>query len=82
MERIYASNSELLIFWGKNDNHVPSNDRMNIHKKLLDTSIKFSWHEFNAQHAFMRDEGDRYDAEVAAICYQLSIGMFNRTLLD
>jgi len=58
------------------------NDRMNIHKKLLDTSIKFSWHEFNAQHAFMRDEGDRYDAEVAAICYQLSIGMFNRTLLD
>ena len=46
---------------------------MNIHKKLLDTSIKFSWHEFNAQHAFMRDEGDRYDAELAAICYQLSI---------
>lgn len=82
MERLDDIKGELLMIWGKQDNHVPTNDRMNIHKKLLDTSIKFSWHEFNAQHAFMRDEGDRYDAEVAAICYQLSIGMFNRILLD
>ena len=36
----------------------------------------------NSSIRITRDEGDRYDAEVAAICYQLSIGMFNRTLLD
>ena len=55
-------------------------NRTNIHQQLLDTSIKFSWHEFNAQHAFMRDEGERYDAELAAICYQLTFSLFNRTL--
>jgi carboxymethylenebutenolidase len=68
------------MIWGKQDNHVPTDARNQIHQQLLSTSIKFSWHEFNAQHAFMRDEGDRYDAELAAICYQLSLRMFARTL--
>ena len=65
---------------GEQDNHVPTESRTLIHHQLLDTSIKFSWHEFNAQHAFMRDEGERYDAELAALCYQLCISLFNRTL--
>ena len=51
-----------------------------IHQKLLETDIIFSWHEFNGQHAFMRDEGDRYDPELAMLCYQLCFRMFSRTL--
>jgi carboxymethylenebutenolidase len=80
MERLSDIQGELLMIWGKQDNHVPTENRTNIHQQLLDTSIKFSWHEFNAQHAFMRDEGERYDAELAAICYQLTFSLFNRTL--
>ena len=68
------------MIWGKQDNHVPADARNQIHQQLLSTGIQFSWHEFNAQHAFMRDEGDRYDAELATICYQLSLRMFARTL--
>ena len=55
---------------------------MEIHRKLLETNIVFSWHEFNGQHAFMRDEGERYDAELAVLGYQISLRMFSRTLFN
>jgi carboxymethylenebutenolidase len=82
MEKLSNIKGELLMIWGKHDTHIPSSARMEIHQKLLDTDILFSWHEFNGQHAFMRDEGARYDAELATLGYQLSLRMFSRTLFS
>ena len=42
--------------------------------------MNFTWHEFNGQHAFMRDEGPRYDPELATICYTLVVDLFKRKL--
>ena len=42
--------------------------------------LHFTWHEFNGQHAFLRDEGPRYDPELALQCYQAVIGLFRRKL--
>ena len=80
MDRLSDIKGELLMIWGKKDNHIPIEARIEIHQKLLATDIIFSWHEFNGQHAFMRDEGERYDPELAAICYQMCFRMFSRTL--
>ncbi|WP_286269404.1 dienelactone hydrolase family protein [Thalassotalea hakodatensis] len=71
---------ELMMIWGKQDPHVPDEGRMKIHKKLLNSANTFTWHEFNAQHAFMRDEGDRYDPALALRVYGMSVEFFNRTL--
>src|SRR6516162_2658230 len=30
-----------------------------------ETGVFYQWHEFNAQHAFLRDEGPRYDPALA-----------------
>ena len=40
------------------------------------------WHEFNAAHAFLRDEGPRYDPAAAAarIGYDMALELFQRTL--
>ena len=81
MDRLLDIKGELLMIWGKQDTHIPTDARNQIHQKLMETNILFSWHEFNAQHAFMRDEGERYDPELAMLCYQLSFRMFSRTLL-
>ena len=35
MERLNDIKGELLMIWGKQDNHVPTEDRMDIHKKLF-----------------------------------------------
>lgn len=72
--------AELMMIWGKQDPHVPLEGRQLIHQNLLDTDVVFSWHEFNAVHAFMRDEGERYDPEIALRVYAMSVAFFNRLL--
>lgn len=71
---------ELQLIWGKQDPHIPAEGRALVYKTLSETSVRFSWHEFNGQHAFMRDEGERYDAELQLLGYQMAIGFFRRCL--
>ena len=81
MERLSDISGELLMIWGRQDNHVPTAGRAEIHKKLTEANLKFTWHEFNSQHAFMRDEDvGRYDAQTAMLGYQLALNLFGRTL--
>ncbi|WP_017444803.1 dienelactone hydrolase family protein [Gayadomonas joobiniege] len=72
---------ELLMIWGKQDPHVPDEGRALIQQTLQTQGVHFSWHEFNAAHAFMRDEGlDRYDPELALQVYAMSVDLFRRQL--
>ncbi|MDO3386490.1 dienelactone hydrolase family protein [Gilvimarinus sp. SDUM040013] len=73
-------NGELLMVWGRQDPHVPDANRADINQALRDSGCLFSWHEVNGQHAFMRDEGVRYDPELALNCYRLSVDLFRRAL--
>lgn len=71
---------ELLMIWGRQDPHVPNEPRATINQALRNADCQFSWVEVNGQHAFMRDEGDRYDPELALQCYQMAVNLFRRTL--
>mmetsp|Transcript_24317 Transcript_24317/g.40730 ORF Transcript_24317/g.40730 Transcript_24317/m.40730 type:complete len:362 (+) Transcript_24317:110-1195(+) len=75
-----AKGTELLMIFGRQDPHIDVWGRKRIRNALADSNVHFSWHEFNGQHAFMRDEGYRYDAELALQCYQMAINLFRRTL--
>lgn len=80
MERLADIKGELLMIWGKQDNHIPTAGRVQVYQQLTDANLSFTWHEFNGQHAFMRDEGERYDPQLAATGYQLALQLFGRTL--
>ncbi len=80
MQRLADIQGELMMIWGKQDNHIPEAGRMLVQQKLAATKLNYTWHEFNAQHAFMRDEDPRYDAELATVGYQMTLQMFARTL--
>jgi carboxymethylenebutenolidase len=69
---------ELLLVWGKQDPHILAEGRAKIYARLTETGRRFTWHEFNAQHAFLRDEGPRYDAELALISYRMVLDLFGR----
>jgi carboxymethylenebutenolidase len=71
---------ELLMIWGRQDPHVPAEGRARIHARLAEAGVEFTWHEFNGQHAFVRDEGPRYDPALALTCYRLAIDLFKRKL--
>ena len=81
MERLADIKGELQMIWGKQDPHIPAAGRGEVYRKLSETEgLVFSWHEFNGQHAFMRDEGERYDPQLAMTGYQLALQLFGRTL--
>lgn len=80
MERLADIKGELQMIWGKQDNHIPTAGRALVYQKLTEANLTFTWHEFNGQHAFMRDEGERYDPELQFLGYQLALSMFTRTL--
>lgn len=80
LDRIGEIKAELLMIWGRQDPHIPREGRQLIYNALCDANANFTWHEFNGQHAFMRDEGNRYDPELARICYGLVLDLFHRRL--
>lgn len=65
LARIPDIKGELMMIWGRQDPHVPGEGRAKIYTALTATGTTFTWHEFNGAHAFLRDEGLRYDAELA-----------------
>jgi carboxymethylenebutenolidase len=69
---------ELLMVWGRQDPHIPDEGRARIAARLVETKRTFTWHEFNAAHAFMRDEGPRYDPALAMLGYRMAIDLFAR----
>lgn len=80
LARVSEIKGELLMIWGRQDPHIPREGRALIYQTLSDAAVWFQWHEFNAAHAFMRDEGPRYDPAAARICYGLAIELFHRRL--
>ena len=71
---------ELLLVFGRQDPHVPAEGRALIYQALTAAGVNFTWHEFNAAHAFLRDEGLRYDAELARHALGLTVDFFRRCL--
>ena len=80
LDRIPEIKGELLMIWGRQDPHVPYEGRRLIQQALHEAGTVFTWHEFNGQHAFLRDEGARYDPQLAQTCYRLAIDLFYRKL--
>lgn len=80
MDRLNDISGEMLMIWGKQDPHIPAAGRAVVYQKMTDANLTFTWHEFNAQHAFMRDGDERYDAQTAMLGYQLALNLFSRTL--
>jgi carboxymethylenebutenolidase len=79
---IPQTRAELCMIWGRQDPHVPLEGRRKVQAFLEAEGVHHSWHEFNGQHAFIRDEGHRYDPVLALRCYQLALELFHRKLGD
>lgn len=80
LERAGQIKGELLHIWGRQDPHVPLDGRSRIRARLEEVGARFQWFEVNAAHAFMRDEGYRYDPALAHLCYSLLFEIFHRRL--
>jgi carboxymethylenebutenolidase len=73
---------ELFMVWGRQDPHVPLEGRTMIQAKLNEVGTRMSWIEVNGAHAFLRDEGLRYDPDLAHSIMQLVFNFFHRRLSE
>jgi carboxymethylenebutenolidase len=80
LARMAELKAELLLVWGRQDPHVPFAGREAIRARLEQVGAIYAWHEFNAQHAFLRDEGPRYDPALFLQAMDLTLGFYRRTL--
>jgi carboxymethylenebutenolidase len=71
---------ELLHIWGRQDPHVPLEGRRRILARLDEVGANYQWIEVNGAHAFMRDEGYRYDPELEHQLKQMMLSVFHRKL--
>jgi len=71
---------ELLLVFGTRDPHVPSEGRSMIQTELQRAGVNFKISLYDAEHAFMRDEGPRYDPEATDQVWAEMIELFRRAL--
>lgn len=81
LERFGGVKAPFLFVWGRQDPHVPLEGRVKIANRLNETGTEFEWHEFNAAHAFLRDEGPRYNPALAHVCMSLLLRFFGEQLM-
>lgn len=80
LDRIPEIKGELLMIFGRQDPHVPAEGRGKVYAALAAANANFTWHEFNGAHAFLRDEGYRYDPELAHLTLGMAVSLFRRKL--
>ncbi|MFY9573394.1 MAG: dienelactone hydrolase family protein [Blastocatellia bacterium] len=80
LERAAEIRGELLMVFGNQDPHIPEEGREKIRTALNRAGTKYSITLYPAEHAFMRDEGPRYDPEVTDQAWAEMIEFFRRVI--
>ena len=70
-----SAKAETLWVFGRQDPHVPFAGRQAIRERLEQVGARYEWHEVNAAHAFLRDEGPRYDPALFRQADRLDAGV-------
>ena len=63
LQRAAEIGGELLLIFGTRDPHTPAEGRDAIERGLTDAGVRFRCSLYDAEHAFGRDIGPRYDPE-------------------
>lgn len=71
-----AIGGKLLLVWGSEDPHIPPEGRAKIEAALQEAGVDFAQRSYPAEHAFMRDEGPRFDPEATDQAFGEMIGFY------
>lgn len=80
LARLGEIQAELLLVFGDADPHVPKPARQTLADALAAAKTRHRILELPGEHAFMRDEGPRYDPEMADRVYAEAVALFRRVL--
>lgn len=78
LARIGDIRGELLMVWGESDPHIPAEGRATIHAALDAAGTNYRVKTYPAEHAFMRDEGPRFDPHATDLAFAETIAFYGR----
>ena len=78
LARLPEIKGELLLVFGDVDPHVPAPARNIIRSALQASGARHTYLELPGEHAFMRDEGARYDPAMADRVFVEAIALYRR----
>ena len=78
--RLGEIKGEMLIVFGETDPHVPAEGRQRLVQGLKDAGTRHRILTVPGEHAFMRDEGPRYDPAAADHVWAEAVATFQRVL--
>ncbi len=67
---------QLLLVWGEHDPHIPPAGRATVEAGLREAGVRFEQRLHPAEHAFMRDEGPRFDPACTDAAWGQALGFF------
>jgi carboxymethylenebutenolidase len=70
----------LLMIFGTRDPHTPQEGRELIERRLEAAGTRFKWSLYDAEHAFGRDVGERYDPEATDSAFAETVAAFRAGL--
>ena len=80
LERVGEIDGELLLIFGTRDPHTPPPGRATVKAALDAAGTRYQWHEYDAEHAFGRDIGPRFDPEATDRAFAETVAFFRRVL--
>ena len=69
---------DLLLVFGARDPHTPPAAREAVRRGVA--GLRATWLEFDAEHAFGRDVGSRFDPEATDEAFAATVAFFRRSL--
>ena len=82
LARLAELRAEALFVFGLRDPHVPAAGRNVIRARLEAVAARHAWYEVDAAHAFLRDEGPRYDPALFLQAVGWTTALFGRALRE
>ena len=80
LARANEISGELLLVWGTLDPHTEKPGRETVRAGLDAAGTSYRWSEYEAEHAFARDVGERYDPEATDAAFAETVALYRETL--
>lgn len=81
LERAGEIDGELLMIFGARDPHTPDEGRETIRSGLDRSGASFDWQVMDAEHAFGRDVGERYDPGATDAAFAQTVALLRRCIV-
>lgn len=82
LQRSGEITGRMLLVWGEHDPHIPADGRARVEAALAQHGVRWERRLYPAEHAFMRDEGPRFDPACTDAAFAETVRFFQAAFAE